>query len=241
MGVNLSPRLAAIVDAFPLRPDMRTPAQQAELEDLVTRLARWAPEQIAVEWPARDSASTTAEYTRYVATGRAATSSNEVVQVAFRLARRLGHPTVYPIDYPVPVSNDSAMALVVRRADLRQRAERIGARIQAEVAATQWVEAGGPLVERLRRTNSDSALHAGNLGSMFYFLGVGEGENRSGPQFLARWYERNFYMAHRLTRVLRPGTRRVLVLVGSGHVPPLRPILDESPEYCPVRPLPYLH
>ena len=43
-----------------------------------------------------------------------------------------------------------------------------------------------------------------------------------------------------LRRALRPGTRRVLVLVGSGHVPPLRNILDESPELCPVSPLPYL-
>lgn len=75
---------------------------------------------------------------------------------------------------------------------------------------------------------------------MFYFLGVGEGEDRSGPQFLARWYERNFYTAHHLTRMLRPGTRRALVLVGSGHVPALRNILDESSEYCPVSPLPYL-
>ena len=75
---------------------------------------------------------------------------------------------------------------------------------------------------------------------MFTYLLVGEGENRGGPRMLARWYERNFYMAHNLTRVLRPGTRRVLVLVGSGHVPPLRNILDESPQFCPVSPLPYL-
>jgi hypothetical protein len=72
------------------------------------------------------------------------------------------------------------------------------------------------------------------------WLATGEGSNRGGPQLLARWYERNFYMAHNLTRVLRPGTRRMIVLVGSGHVPPLRNILDESPEFCPVSPLPFL-
>jgi hypothetical protein len=47
-------------------------------------------------------------------------------------------------------------------------------------------------------------------------------------------------MAHYLTLSLLPGTRRVLVLVGSGHVPPLRNVLDESPELCPVSPLPLL-
>jgi hypothetical protein len=29
----------------------------------------------------------------------------------------------------------------------------------------------------------------------------------------------------------------VLVIVGSGHVPPMRNILDESPDFCPVSPL----
>jgi pheromone shutdown protein TraB len=61
-----------------------------------------------------------------------------------------------------------------------------------------------------------------------------------GPQLLARWYERNFRMAHNLTRALRPETRRVLVIVGSGHVPPLRTIFDEAPGFCPVSPLPLL-
>jgi len=219
--------------------DMRTPARQAELEDLATRLARWAPEQIAVERPARDSAAVTAQYARYAADGATA-SSNEVVQVAFRLARRLGQPTVYPIDQAVPIGNDSVGALLVRRPDLRRRSDSLGARFQAEMAATQRAEAARSLVERLRLANTDSALHAGNSGAMFYYLAAGEGDNRGGPQLLARWYERNFYMAHNLARALRPGTRRALVLVGAGHVPPLRNILDESPEYCPVSPLPYL-
>jgi hypothetical protein len=72
------------------------------------------------------------------------------------------------------------------------------------------------------------------------WLRAGEGTNLGGPQLLARWYERNIYMAHYLTRSLLPGTRRVLVLIGAGHVPPLRNILDESPELCPVSPLPLL-
>ena len=75
------------------------------------------------------------------------------------------------------------------------------------------------------------------FGSM---LAAGEGANRGGPQLLARWYERNIIMVHNLTRVLRPDTRRVLVVVGSGHVPAMRNVLHESPDFCPVSPLPYL-
>jgi len=221
--------------------DVRTPVRQGELEDLVTRLARWSPDQVAVEWPFDFADSTTARYKRYIETGGASTSQNEVVQIGFRLARRLGHPDVYPIDHQMSLGNDSLEALLARRPVFQRRADSVLTALRADAKADEQTNAGLPIVERLRRANEAAALHAGNSGSMFgSWLVAGEGTNRGGPQLLARWYERNFYMAHNLTRVLRPETRRVLVLVGSGHVPPLRNILDESPQFCPVSPLPFL-
>lgn len=47
-------------------------------------------------------------------------------------------------------------------------------------------------------------------------------------------------MAHNLTRILQPSVKRILVIVGSGQVPPLRNVRDEAPRFCPVSPLPYL-
>lgn len=221
--------------------DVRTPVRQAELEDVVARLARWSPEQVAVEWPFDFADSTTVRYKRYIERGGATTSRDEVVQIGFRLARRLGHATVYPIDHQMGLGNDSLGALLARRPVFQRRADSVMTVLRADAKAEEQTNAGLPIVERLRRVNEDAALHAGNSGSMFgSWLATGEGTNRGGPQLLARWYERNFYMAHNLTRVLRPETRRVLVLVGSGHVPPLRNILDESPQFCPVSPLSFL-
>ena len=219
---------------------MLTLKNQAQLEIIAERLARWAPEQIAVELPLRMADSITARYSRYVAAGGATKSSNEVEQVGFRLARKLGHPTVYPIDQQIPLGNDSIGPLVARRPDLQRLSDSLTKVLKAESEASERAEQNMPLLERIRRHNTDSAFHAGNSGSMFHYLIAGEGNNRGGPQLLAKWYERNFYIAHNLTRVLRPQTRRVLVLMGNGHVPPLRNILDESPSFCPVSPLPYL-
>jgi hypothetical protein len=218
--------------------DVRTPARQSELEDLVARLARWSPEQVVVEWPFHFADSTTARYKQYIERNGATTSQDEVAQIGFRLARRLGHPTVYPIDHQMPLGNDSLSALLARQPVFRRHADSVLASLRSDAKADEQANAALPIVERLRRANEDAALHAGNSGSMFgSWLATGEGTNRGGPQLLARWYERNFYMAHNLTRVLHPGTRRMLVLVGSGHVPPLRNILDESPQFCPVSPL----
>jgi len=221
--------------------DILSPARQAQLEELSARLASWEPEQIAVEWPLDFADSTTAWYRRYAASGTSR-STGEVVQVAFRLARRLGHPTVYPIDRQMPLGNDSLEALLARRPELQHRSDSLLAILRAQADSDMAWQRRTSIIDHLRRANTDEALHGGNSMGMFgSFLAAGEGGNVGGPQLLAKWYERNILMAHNLTRVLRPDTRRVLVLVGSGHVPALRNILDESPDFCPVSPLPLLN
>jgi hypothetical protein len=220
--------------------DVLVPHRQRELEDLVQRLARWEPDQIAVEWPYAFADSTRARYDRYKA-GTLAPSRNEVVQVGFRLAARLGHPTVYPIDHPMPIGNDSVSAVFTRRPNLKRASDSLMRSMQTLADSEAVRMRGTTIVQHLRDANTDEALHAGNsLGMFGTLLPAGDGDNYGGPQVLAKWYERNIRMAHHLTRVLRPGTDKVLLIVGSGHVPPLRNVLDESPQFCPVSPLPYL-
>ena len=220
--------------------DVLTPQRQREIEDVVQRLARWEPDQIAVEWPASFADSTQARYERFKA-GTLAPTRNEVVQLGFRLAARLGHPAVHPIDYQMPIGNDSTGPLKARRPDLTRAGDSILGVLQARADSEAVRMRRTAIVEHLRAANTDEALHRGNSFGMFgTLLPAGEGENYGGPQVLAKWYERNIRMAHHLLRILRPGTDRILVIVGAGHVPPLRNILDEAPQFCPVSPLPYL-
>lgn len=218
--------------------DVLDPRRQAELEDLVTRLAAWQPDRIAVEWPISAADTVRARYARYV-THTLAPNRNEVVQIGFRLAARLGHAAVYPIDDDSFLDlNDSLKAVDQRRPELKRARDSISATLQAEaVAMNAWMRTT-TLREHLLRLNGDAALHRGNsLGMFGGYLAAGEGQNYGGSQFLAQWYARNFNMAHNLTRMLRPGVRRILVIVGNGHVPPLRNLLDEAPQFCPVSPL----
>ncbi|HUF64981.1 MAG TPA: DUF5694 domain-containing protein [Gemmatimonadaceae bacterium] len=220
--------------------DVLAPRLQAEIEDLVSRLARWNPEQIAVEWPFSFTDSTRARYARFRA-GILAPSRNEVVQVGFRLADRLGHEAVYPVDMQMRLGNDSLAELMERRPDLQRHSDSLRGVLQSRADSGAVRMGSATIVEILREANSEEALHGGNsLGMFGSFIAAGEGGNYGGPQLLARWYERNIVMVHHITRVLKPDTRRVLVLVGSGHVPAMRNILDESPQFCPVSPLPLL-
>jgi hypothetical protein len=209
--------------------------RQRELDELVARLAVWRPDRIAVEQPISRSDSVAARYARY-RSGTLAPSRNEVVQVAFRLAARLGHDAVYPIDDDSFLDlNDSLKAIDRRRPEFKRVRDSIIAVLQSEAAATNAWMRTSTIREHLIRLNGDSALHRGNsLGMFGGYLAAGEGQNYGGPQFLSQWYARNFNMAHNLTRSIRPDVKRILVVVGNGHVPPLRNLLDEAPQFCPV-------
>ena len=218
--------------------DVLQPKRQAELEDLVSRLASWQPDRIAVEQPISRTDTVRARYSRHLANALTP-SRNEVVKIGFRLATRLGHDAVYPIDDDSYLDlNDSLKAVDLRRPEFKRTRDSINAILQREAVATNAWMRTTTLREHLLRLNGDESLHGGNsLGMFGGYLQAGEGQNYGGPQFLAQWYARNFNMAHNLTRLLRPEVRRILVVVGGGHVAPLRNLLDEAPQFCPVSPL----
>jgi hypothetical protein len=77
--------------------DVRTAAKQAELADVATRLARFNPNKIAVEAVSERQDLTTKKFDAF--TPETLTKdADERVQIAFRLARELGHKSVYGID-----------------------------------------------------------------------------------------------------------------------------------------------
>jgi hypothetical protein len=221
--------------------DVLQPRRQAELEELVSRLTSWQPDRIAVEQPISRTDTVRARYARYLAKALPP-SRNEVVQIGFRLASRLGHDAVYPIDDDSGLDlNDSLKAVDQRRPEFKKTRDSIFVLLQKEAnARNEWMRST-TIREHLLRLNSEEALRGGNsLGMFGGYLQAGEGQNYGGPQFLAQWYARNFNMAHNLTRLLRPDVNRVLLVVGSGHVVPLRNLLDEAPQFCPVSPLSHL-
>ena len=157
-----------------------------------------------------------------------------MVQIGFRFASLLGHNAVYPIDDDSYLDlNDSLKAIDQRRPEFKKTRDSIGAVLQKQAdALNAWMRTT-TIREHLLRLNGEDALRSGNsLGMFGGYLQAGEDQNYGGPQFLAQWYARNFNMAHNLTRLLRPDVRRVLVIVGAGHVPPRRNLLDEAPQFC---------
>ena len=70
---------------------------EAEIIRLVNALAGYKPTKIAVEWCKTEQSSLDATYSDYITNG--STSPNEISQIAFRLAKKLGQEKVHAIDW----------------------------------------------------------------------------------------------------------------------------------------------
>ncbi len=215
-----------------------SPKRQAQIDDIVTRLARFRPTKVLIEadygdlkWPER--------YRQYLA-GTFPLGANEVYQFGFKLAARAHNSTIYPIDTNGPALYD----------DNTPSGKRIDAYLMANfnktkdpvfdayLARSDELERTGTYLDLLRYLNTDAAILA-NASWYSMFLGEGRSADQAGAAYTAQWYARNTYIFANILSVVQPGDRAV-VLMGQGHEYLLREFARLNPNLQYVDPLPYL-
>lgn len=215
--------------------DHLSATRQREIEAVVDALARFRPTKILLEWPPDAADTVAAAYARYRA-GSFALTANEVHQIGFRLAARLGHDALYPVDHPMGLPIDSMMAYA--RANDPRFVERFGALIrEVEGIMARW-QRENTVGQTLREMNSPEML-ARALRPYMEFAAVGAGDNYIGARVASAWYARNLHIFANMLRVIRPGDR-VLFVVGQGHAPLVDHFARMHPEMEIVDPLAYL-
>lgn len=215
--------------------DVLSERRQREIEALVDRLAEFRPTKIAVEVPvARDSALN-ALYRGYVA-GTHALRRNEIDQIAFRLARKLGHAKVHAVDFK---KDEDIGGLIAYAAATEQDAALRGAqgRIMAMMKEQEQRQGSMTVTDILREANSPQA----DALESFYLLAtpIGDAERYVGADLVAGRFERNLKIFANIARLAEPGDR-VLVVYGASHGKLLRQFVDESPALDLVRADAYL-
>ena len=238
--------------------DVLTSVRQNQLSTLVGHLARWEPDLVAVERPYERTDRMNQLYREYRNGDReydreeefdpphpkredpTAECRSEVVQIGFRLADRLNHDRIAPVDWPTTLANDDLEALEDRGFEPPGKLDATGVDPQTFQAEVNKRIAQDTVMEALRWHNREVQLRRFNRANMDAFLWMGTAENYGGPRALATWYERNLRMIHNLWRSLNSAEKRVLLLVGASHVSPLRHLLTDVSGLQPVSPLPYL-
>jgi len=214
--------------------DIRAPERQKELEEVVQRLAAWGPTRIAVERRPDQQVRLDSLYARYPTDGLD-TLANEIYQIGFRLAKRLGLPGVFAVDAPGR-RLDSSMT----EAEWNQR--RRGMR-DGILNATDWdkrfttlyrwddsTKTVRTLRETLRDMNSPERITAGHGHYLVGTILDGDvGDYLGADGFVSSWYNRNLRIYSNVVRLMRSPDERVLVIFGAGHMPILHELFKATP------------
>jgi hypothetical protein len=204
-------------------PDVLTAEKQAEIAEVLNCLLAFAPHKVVVESRLSNARMVDEQYRRFLS-GQELTDispRNEVVQLGFAMAKRLGHGQVYPIDVPGPMEFQPVLEYAaVHHPQVYQRVLQDLQQIQSTL---QRLQQECTLRDALRQLNEPDAIDWGH--DMYLNVTqIGAGDNYLGARLIAGWYQRNLCIFSNLQHLLQAGDR-VLLIYGSGHAAILRQLI----------------
>lgn len=210
--------------------DPSTAAHQRQIADVVGRLARYRPTKVAIE--SRNQRRLDSLYRAYRA-GTFALGPNEIFQIGFRLAARLGHDHVYAVDAPGreydPTISDSVYGS--RRRQYAPADSTWDVPYQKFYRYTDSVKSVWPLRATLLYINSPAYLRQDHGAYLVGAFAIGRDTSYFGPDIATAWWNRNLRIFNNLQRITNGPNERLLVLIGGGHVALLSHNVASSPSY----------
>ena len=215
-----------------------TPKRQAELADLVDRLARFRPTKVAIESVGAGPELFDAGFARFTPADLAK-DPNEATQIGYRLAARLDLSHVYGIDERGDYFPYDAVAEFAKSHGEQPLLDGLGASIQRGVEEAERTQDREPIRRVLALFNDPKKIERTHDEFYYGLLRVGDATKQPGAELNARWYERNAKIFTKLTQVAKPGDR-VVVVFGGGHAYWLRHFAKHTPGFRLEESIPYL-
>ena len=248
------------VDAFNFRmDDVLAPKRQREIEQLVEQLKEFKPTKIAFERDEKtNGAGTQTEYQGYLK-GTYELKRNEHDQIGFRLAKQMGHPKVYCVDY-WPEQNPffpddfdwdlmdaDKFAKAHNQEHLLPSIEDLAAPdakiTRQEEDGRVWIESEKylPIIDMYIQHNEPEGIRNDHQLYLRKIARIGLGDQYPGANWVAHsWYARNLKIFVNLTRITESADDRILLIIGAGHVFLVQQFLEDSGDYIIESPLKYL-
>jgi Family of unknown function (DUF5694) len=190
------------------------PKRQAEIAEVIAALKKFNPTKIAVEADVY-SDRISKRYADYVA-GKYELTRNEIDQIGLRLAKELGHKTVYAVD----VDGEFPFQRIVDYAKASGRSKELDAmmaEIGRMVKAQNVYLTSHTVLETLLYMNADDKV-AEAVGFYYREAAFGEPGDWAGADLLAEWFRRNIRICSNVMKLADAPDERILVIFGAGHL-----------------------
>ncbi len=216
-------------------PDHLSKKKQEEIADLLDLLARFKPTKIVVE-ATPEQHSVQEKYQAYLEDSHTLTA-NEIEQIGYRLAKRLGHKQIYLADHRIGMDFNAVFGAAKETnnkyiLDAMQK-------VMSEIQEMQKRHGQMTVREALIELNEP---HWQERTRDFYLqlARVRSKEKYVGADVLTSWYQRNFRILTNLLGVIESPEDRVLAIFGQGHAPYLREGVKSNSDLLLIEPNDFL-
>lgn len=221
--------------------DITTDKKQDEINEVVQKLIEFKPNKIAVESKREKEKELNEIYSEFcinnsIKSNETIGHRNEIVQIAFRLANKLNHNTIYPLDVPVGLPEDVFEYAEKNCPTIYEKF--INRANEYGLSENEFMQ-NHTVGEILRQLNNPTRIEVEHSDLYLYSNQVGAGDTYYGVNTLTEWYRRNLYIFANLQDIAKPGDK-ILVLYGSGHCKILRSFIKDYSEFEFIDPLDYL-
>jgi len=198
--------------------DVLAPKRQQEIGQLIEVLKKFHPTKIAIEAEV-GSEKATQQYADYLA-GKYTLTGNETNQLGYRLAKELGHKTIYPVDE----EGDFPWEHVANYAKANGVSEKFAAAGDSMAKLVKEQDEflhSHTILEMYEYLNADS-MSAKGVAFYYSLVPYGDPGDYAGPDLLAAWYQRNIRIYHNIGKLIDSPNDKILVIFGAGHLGWLR-------------------
>ena len=207
--------------------EVKSKRRQAEIGTLIKLLKNYGPTKIAVERPYRSNRELNTKYREYL-NGNYELTAEETDQIAFRLAKELGHKRLYLAYHPVEYAFDSVIAFAEKHGQSKitdsivNNASQLAAEYDA-IAEKKTIK------DAIYYLNTEEAINRNHLG--YQLMGqVGNIENKIGADAVGDWYGSNIKIFENIRQIADSNNERILVIYGQGHCKIINQLVKDSPE-----------
>ncbi|MFN3020844.1 DUF5694 domain-containing protein [Chryseobacterium sp. TY3] len=202
------------------------PESQQDLDVVVGKIAQSPvkPDQIFVESSFNEKKQLDANYQLYLKNqynkftdtikqpiSKRYFTEGETFQFGFRLAKKLKHQEIYPIDSLIEMRFDILLKEVNANPTLKKEFDEINLSLQDKCMEQSNLS-------KVFLCLNDQQKLDNNLSFYITFANkVKIGKEYFGANMVTDWYKRNLIMYSNIQNQLKPDTKTIFVLVGSGH------------------------
>lgn len=214
--------------------DILNETEQNELELISDKIKAFNPDKIFVEVMYNNQNKLDSIYTSFSTNDYSKEKRNELIQLAFRTAKKLNHKKLYAMDYRTEFRYDSLMQQMEKAKQFDLIAKDSTELVKLERTENELFASNKSLTEILYFYNDDKRrkedinwyVNLANQG--------GEKNNFVGSYLASEWYRRNLYMYSIIQKAIEKQDKRIVILAGASHIAMFKDFIEYNPEWKSV-------